>query len=546
MSTAAANVPSHRRMLVGDVLASRMGSGTAYRAATQYERQVAMWRPPLRSADAEILRDAAKVRARARDLYRNHPYAKQAVRMAALAVVGKKLRFSTRVDHKFLGINVEEADRWGAEFDRLWEIYAHGEGAWCDAGRRGSFSALMRLAARTRMVDGEVLGTLEWYPERRWRTSLQIVDVDRLSNPDGAPDTSYLKGGVALDDGSAPVGYWIRDGHPADLGVDAATRSMHWSYVPRETAWGRPVVSHSFVQERAGQTRGISDFTTVILSMRQEQEFADADLASAIMQAMYALVIKSNMDHTKAMEVLGAEVEVDENGNPVNPMTGLMLDQLAVAAAYHNEAKIAGFDGGRIPHLMIGEELQLVTPGNKGSNAIEFSKAAVKKFSAGLGGEPISIGQDFSDVNYSSARMSVANNWRTHEITRGDLVYDVGLPLVRAFMEEVLHAEVLPLPKGVAPADLYEALPALAKGQFLSSGPPMLDPVKERQGQQLGWAIGLDTLEEMAAEEGEDWREKVVQKGREIAFMRANGVPIPGEPVVPAADAASGGDGGDA
>ena len=81
-------VPSHRRMLVGDVIASRLGGGTAYRAATQFDRHVAMWRPPLRSADAEILRDASKVRARARDLYRNHPYAKQAVRMAAIAIVG--------------------------------------------------------------------------------------------------------------------------------------------------------------------------------------------------------------------------------------------------------------------------------------------------------------------------------------------------------------------------------------------------------------------------------------------------------------------------
>src|SRR5690606_30429631 len=136
------------------------------------------------------------------------------------------------------------------------------------AGRRNDFSAQMRLAARTRMVDGEVLGSLERYPDRRWRTALQIVDVDRLSNPQGQPDTAYLKGGVALDDGSAPVGYWIRDGHPADVGVDAAGRAMRWSYVPRETAWGRPVMAHSFMAERASQTRGISDFTTVILSMK--------------------------------------------------------------------------------------------------------------------------------------------------------------------------------------------------------------------------------------------------------------------------------------
>ena len=234
------------------------------------------------------------------------------------------------------------------------------------------------------------------------------------------------------------------------------------------------------------------------------------------------------------MEIIGADgVEVDDDGNPVNPVQSFWLDYMAMSAAYHNEARITGFDGGMIPHLGLNEELQMVTPGNKGSNAAEFTKMAVKQFAAGMGGDPIATSQDYSDVNYSSARMSVASNWRGHEVTRGDLVYDIGLPMIRNFLEEITFAEVLPLPKGVNRLDFYDALPALSQGIFLSSGPPMLDPSKERQGQQLGWSLGLDTIEEMAAEEGEDWEEKLEQKAEEIALMRKLGVPIPGEPVMP-------------
>jgi lambda family phage portal protein len=415
MAPPSQQAPGRARIPLSQLVA-QFGS-SAYAAAAQFDRNIAMWNPTLRSADSEILRDAAKVRARARDLYRNDPYAKQIVRQAVLAVVGKKLRYKTRVDHEFLGIDQEEADRWGRQFDRVWETYAHGPGAYVDAGRRWNFSQLMRLALRARFVDGETIAAFEWAASRRFKTCVQLVDVDRISNPHGHPDSAALRGGVQLDEFSAPLGYYVRNGHPSDAGIDAATRSLNWTYVPRETAWGRPVMAHSYLPERIGQTRGISDFTTVIRTMRMEGEFAEADLASAIMQASYALVIKSSADYKTAMDAIGVDVEVDENGDVVNPLTDMMMQHLQAAAAYHNETKLT-FGANRIPHLVPGEELQMVTPQNKATSAAEFSKHAIKRYAAGLGGDPIAVSQDYSEVNYSSARMSVASNWRGHEVMR--------------------------------------------------------------------------------------------------------------------------------
>ena len=115
-------------------------------------------------------------------------------------------------------------------------------------------------------------------------------------------------------------------------------------------------------------------------------------------------------------------------------------------------------------------------------------------------------------------------------------VYDIGMPMVRCFMEEAVQSGALPLPKGIKPFEFYDALPALCKGTFMTWGPPMLDPTKERAGQSQGWDLGLDTLQAMAAEEGEDWRDNVRQKGREIRFMKEQGVPLPGEPILPPAE----------
>ena len=518
-----------RRVPFKDALAVRLmgGGGTAYSAASQFDRGFASWNPSLRSADAEVLRDHAKARARARDLYRNHPFARQIVRQAALAQIGRLLRYSSRVDYDALGIDEEEADLWGASFDRMWHAYAHGQGAYVDAGRRRNFTAFMRLATRIRQVDGEVLVGCEWDTSRPWNTCFKLIDVDRLSNPHARPDTPQLKAGVALDGHNAPLGYHIRNGHPGDEGLIEHARANTWQYVARETAWGRPVMLHSFPAERAEQTRGITEFTTVIRAMRMQQEFSEADLASAILQAMHALVITSEMDYSKVVEMMGGEVDVDDEGNPINPVVNAQLDMVATSAAYHREARITGFDGGRVVPLLPNEKMQLVTPGNKGSSAAEFKKSAVKEFAAGLGGDPIATSQDYSDVNYSAARMSTATNWRVHEVERGDITYDLGLPMVRCFMEEAVHSGRLALPKGVKPFEFYDALPSLCKGKFLTWGPPMLDPVKERQGQKLGWELGADSLEQICAAEGDDWRENMRQKAREIAFMNENGIPLP-------------------
>lgn len=530
--------PRVKKMPLDQAIAMVSGR-TPFAAAEHFDRQIGMWHPQLQSADVEVTRDARKVRARARDLYRNHPIARQIVRQAVHAVVGKKLRYASRLDHKFLGIDVEEAKRWGREFDRVWEQFAHGPGNHIDAGRRLNFTQKMRLALKARMVDGESLQSAEWAPDRKWKTCFQDIDVDRLDNPHGKPNTAHLRDGIIIDNFSAPIGYYIRNGHPADVGIDAAGRALTWSTAPRETSWGRPIILHSFQADRVGQTRGISEFTTVIRMMKMEGEFGEADLAAAIMHASYALVIKTSADYGEAMQALGMEVEVEidpdtgQNYIKNNPLTDIQLHHLANMAGYYDGKQI-GIGPGTATHLAPNDELQLVSPGNKGTGAPEFSKHAVRQYSAGLGGDPIAISQNYSDVNYSSARMSVATNQRGHDITRGDLASEIAMPQVRSFMEEVVFAGVLDLPRGVSKADFFDALPALARGQFLASGPPMLDPVKERQGHEKGWALGLDTLEELAAAEGDDWEEKVAQKAVEIAEMRRLGVPIPGEPVMPA------------
>lgn len=490
---------------------------TAYSGASQVNSNIALWRPPLRSADADVLRDADKVRARARDLVRNHPYARQAVRVSALGVIGRKLRYSCRPDHRFLGLDFEEAVRWGQEFERVWESYAHGTGFLVDAGRRMSFSQLMRLAHRARFVDGEAFGTLEWAPARKWKTCLQLIDVDRLSNPQGQPDSVYLKGGVILSDLSEPLGYYVRNGHPGDL-VLLGMRHMTWARVPRETPWGRPVALHSYEADRPGQTRGISAFAPVITAMKMGAEFMETSLQQAILQASYAAVLVSQQNYKEALEIISG-LPPDQ----AKSVGDLALENLEAAMAYHEEAQIR-FNGSSVPILWPGEDLKLMTPGNSATSLGDFQSQATKSYAAGTGTDPISVSQDYSDVNYSSAKMAVAANWRQYEVAREELIGDIAMPLVGAFLEEVVFSGALDLPRRIRPADFYDAKDALIRGTFITQGSPNLDPVKEAQALQLELQMGTATLQDACAEKGVDYLDVLDQLQRERMERDARGL----------------------
>ncbi|OYW56791.1 MAG: phage portal protein [Hyphomicrobium sp. 32-62-53] len=518
------------RVRVPMAAAAGIPGRTSHTAASYTDQNIALWRPPLRSADGDTLRDAGVIRARARDLVRNHPYAKMAVRASSIGVVGKRLRYSCRPDYKFLGIDHEEAVRWGQEFERVWEAYAHGPEPLVDAGKRMSFSQFMRLAHRMRFVDGEALATMEWAPGYKWRSCAQLVDCDRLSNPNGKPDSAYLKSGVALSDLSEPIAYYIRHGHPGDFGLINA-ETLKWSEISRRTAWGRRIVMHSYDLERAAQTRGVSALASTIVDMKMGREFVETSLQQAILQASYAAVLVSQQNYKDALEII-AGMSPDK----AKTVTDLAIENLEAAAAFHESAQLR-FNGSKVPMLFPGEDLKLLTPGNKGASLAEFQSQSVKAYAAGMGVNPVSVSQDYSNVNYSSAKMASADSWRHYEVMREDLIGDIAMPMVDAFLEEVFHSGALELPKGIKPFEFYDAKHALIKGVFLTQGAPNLDPVKEAQAAQMEIAMGAKTLQDICAENGEDYLDKLDQQAAEQKARAVRGlVPVAMPAAAPAKD----------
>lgn len=501
----------------------------SYRDANTHGRgEISIWRPPLMSADAAIIRDAPMLRARARDLVRNNPLAKNAVRMNRDSVSGSGLKLALKIDWRTLGISdIESAAEWTDHVTRMWEAYAEGTDFSSDARRLRTFSQMFMLADTTDFVDGECLAVVEMKPgPLGYATCLNIIDVDRLSNPDGRYDDDTMRAGIERDTYGEPIAYHIREGHPGDL-TSHILRSMTWKRVDRATPWGRPIVLHTFEHQRPEMTRGVSEFASAIVPMKMLGKYADTELQSAIAQAAVAAVIKTELDWSSAMQVIGAGAKSMGTGNQISDVVSA---HTLNAAEYAKKREIT-FQGVEIPHLLPNESIDVIKPTHPNSNFPDFENAFIRQLAAGLGVEAHELGKNYREVNYSAARAALLAVWRTYLTRRTRLVNQIAMPFFGAWLEEAVYLGTVPLPKGVP--SFHAAKPYLVQGTFVAWGKPMIDPMKERQAQQLGVQMGVETLEAIAADSGQNWRDLLDQAAYERASYRKLGVPHPSDMLMP-------------
>jgi len=104
-----------------------------------------------------------------------------------------------------------------------------------------------------------------WLEKRggSFATTIQLVEADRLCNPDGKPDSKSLRGGIEIDSYGAAKAYWIRKNHPGDYLLSAGSEK-DWQRIPVETPFGRRRVLHIADLERSGQSRGKPLLTSVM------------------------------------------------------------------------------------------------------------------------------------------------------------------------------------------------------------------------------------------------------------------------------------------
>lgn len=491
----------------------RRASVGAYEAADMTGQDMSSWWPVSGSADRDIFGDQRVIVDRIRDLERNNGWVSGAITREVDTVIGYNFRPEPKIDAIALGITVDEAAELGDAFEREWSLWANDPLRYCDATRHDNWHGLGGLMFRHRVREGRHLATILWRPRGgRFATCLRVIDPDRLSNPDGRPNDDFLRNGVALDGDGAAIGYWLRKGHPRDVGV--STTAFEWEYIPRETPWGRPLVVHDFERKRAEQHDGVSDLAAVVKTLKMADRYQGAELQTAVLNALLAAFIESPFDHEFLMELLG-----DNSGER-------SFDQYqAKRSSFHDKRNI-NIGGVKIPTLFPGEKIGFFNPTRPSAQMEAFLGTMLRNFAAARPSHTAeTVTLDYSRVNYSSARAAMLVASRS--ILRERLSFGVrtGMPVYHAVIEEAVMSGRVRLPPG-AP-DFHAAREIYLACDWMGPAQGWVDPVKEAQAAGIRIDGGLSTLQSECAAQGDDWRDVMDQQARELAYRRKLGLPEP-------------------
>lgn len=510
---------------------AQMGGG--FEAADRFDSALALWSPPMQSADADVLPDKEMGDARARDMLRNDAYVQGASNLHKDNIVGAQFLLNARPDSRAIFGKYDEVfeDEFQQEVELLFDLYAESPNNWIDASRTNTFTSLVRLAVGVHLAGGEVLATSEWDRSAagEFKTMVQMIDADRLSTPDKYRNDPDVRAGIRFDRNGAPQTYYIRKEHQRDVAPN--WKMAEWAEVAIRKPWGRQQVIHIHEQIRPDQSRGFTELLAGLKAMHIGHKLRDINLQRLLTQSIYAATITSELpSDTVFAQLGGAELTSDQAQKMV---TGYAEGYLGAIAQYTSGAKNLAIDGVKIPHLFPGTKLDLTSPGKDGFDVSGFEQSLLRYQAAAAGVSYEQLSRDYTNTNYSSARAAMSETWKFMQ-SRKKLIADrFASAVYRLVLEEAINQNRLSTFPAAKAAQLYTngalnlRFEALAKCDWIGASRGQIDELKETEAAVLRIEAGLSTAEDELARLGKDWRKVFRQLRRERQLRDQLGLPNP-------------------
>lgn len=506
-------------------------AGGAYDGADRFDRSMALWTPPLMSADQEILPAKHMADARVRDTIRNDAYLANTAELHRNHIVGSLFLLNSKPSTKIL---------WGAH-DEMWEeefqeeveekftLWAESSECWVDATRQNTFSELVRLNVGINFMGGESFSAVEYLKDetdRPMSTAILTLDNERLSTPPRASNDRLVRGGVRRNKRGRPIGYYVRQAHPTDWSDPDA---HDWKYVQAAKPWGRKQVIHIFEQMRPDQTRGISQITSMLREAYQAKTMRGVALQNMIVNSSYAAAIESDLPTDVVFNMLGGGNVGDEEAM-TGAISNYMTSYLSTVAQYVGKSKYAQLDGVKIPHLPPGSKLNLLPVGKGGLLGTDFEASLLRYMSAGGGVSLEQLSKDYSKTNYSSIKAGMAETGLYMASKKKIIADRYATAVFRLWFEEMVNKNLFETLKRRNTPNFYDPLmsEAYTACEWIGASRGQVDELKETQAAQARINAGLSSRETEIAKFGKDWRKVFRQLAREQKIQESLGLDFSG------------------
>lgn len=484
------------------------GSNTA---GSRGRRATSSWKPGDGDADADTLFDLPVMRERSRDLIRNNALAAGAINTKVTNVIGTGLKLNAQIDADFLGLSKDKAREWQKKAEREFALWADSPD--CDIERTLNFYSMQELTFRQVLENGDlfVLLTYKKLKTTPYEFRLQMIEADRVSNPNRTHDSMTLAGGVEKDEAGCPIRYHFTNRHPGTL--KTGMPSLIWYSVEAFGAEsGRRNVLHLYKKLRVGQSRGIPDLAPVTEAFKQLGQYTEAEITAAVVSGMFAVFIET------------------ENAAGIAPMDPTSETQGSITDKDYKLSTGAMID------LKPGEKVTTTQPGRPNMNYDPFVMAILRQIGVALE-LPFEILVKHFTASYSAARAALLEAWKFFNNRREWMAAYFCQPIYETFLEEAVATGRLSAPGFFRDAAIRKAY---SSAQWMGPAPGMLNPLDEVRAAEGRIEAGLSNQQIECSQLGYEWEDVQNQRIIEVNLRREAGLDPPlmdkqaGAPIKPA------------
>lgn len=396
-----------------------------------------------RAPDDIVQRDAATLRAIARDLERNHDIFRGALRVLVNSTIGAT------------GIGVEPQPRRadGTVHTAYAEALSDAYRRHCkrpEVTRRYSDSLAQRLAAYTWFRDGECFAQQIYGDVPGLRHSTSVPYSLELFEPDFVPlDYSdpalRIRQGIQSNAWGQSVNYYVFKQDPRD------NMGATWAGSADIKAISAERMLHLATLDRLHQQRGVSEFASVLTRVEDLKDYEESErIAAKIAASMTAYVKRTSPDGYDPDNT--PEGRRDESGR-------IIPRELSLSPG-------AIFDD-----LLVGEEIGMVKSDRPNPNLVGWRAGQLRAFAAGIGAGYSSISRNY-DGTYSAQRQELVEQWMHYAVLADEFVGMWKQPDYERFVQVAHQSGVVKRPWDVPEDRSVDAL-------YLGQSMPWIDPLKE-------------------------------------------------------------------
>ncbi|WP_210277947.1 phage portal protein [Methylobacterium radiotolerans] len=473
--------------------------------ASRMSRRLAGWTAERTTINALQARGGAVLRARARQLVRDNPYASAAAENFVAAAVGDGITPSPTLADKALKTALKDAWlRWTDE---------------CDADGLTDFYGLQALAARSLFVAGEVF--IRFRPRRpedglSVPLQLQLIESEQLPLSYGAvtaENGNEIRHGIEFNAIGRRVAYHFLKRRPGEAEVSGNLDGLERTVVPASE------VLHLYRPLEAGQIRGQSQLTPGMVRLYLIDSYDDAELDRKRTAAMFSGFVTKSARNDPPPIPLGTD-------NPIADQFGVgtfgFLDA-GPRPVNDIETALADLEPGTMQVLNDGESVTFSEPADVGGSYEAFMYRNLLAIAAACGVPYSALTEDPSKGNFSSQRgIELQHKRRVGQFQHQCLVFQMCRPVWARWVETAALAGSV---SGLGPTRFARERVALSTVKWQPPKWDWVDPLKDRKADELDMLMGVTSRADVIEARGEDPEEVDARRAEDKDRAERLGLP---------------------